>query len=103
MTHKYIEGNTSLPYSTWQFNFKFSLTEDMYAQDSIDLLQNSGIQFKKHEEEGIDPFDFAELLMTSGIVLMENIKWLSFHSGYDFGYLLKVLTDQNLPTVSING
>lgn len=69
----------------------------MYAQDSIDLLQNSGIQFKKHEDEGIDPIDFAELLMTSGIVLMENIKWLSFHSGYDFGYLLKVLTDQNLP------
>ena len=69
----------------------------MYAQDSIDLLQNSGIQFKKHEEEGIDPLDFAELLMTSGIVLMDNIKWLSFHSGYDFGYLLKLLTDQNLP------
>lgn len=69
----------------------------MYAQDSIDLLQNSGIQFKKHEEEGIDPMDFAELLMTSGIVLMDNIKWLSFHSGYDFGYLLKLLTDQNLP------
>lgn len=69
----------------------------MYAQDSIDLLQNSGIQFKKHEEEGIDPIDFAELLMTSGIVLMDNIKWLSFHSGYDFGYLMKVLTDQNLP------
>lgn len=69
----------------------------MYAQDSIDLLNNSGIQFKKHEEEGIDPIDFAELLMTSGIVLMDNIKWLSFHSGYDFGYLLKLLTDQNLP------
>lgn len=69
----------------------------MYAQDSIDLLQNAGIQFKRHEEEGIDPMDFAELLMTSGIVLMDNIKWLSFHSGYDFGYLLKLLTDQNLP------
>lgn len=51
----------------------------MYAQDSIDLLQNSGIQFKKHEEDGIDPHDFAELLMTSGIVLIEDIKWLSFH------------------------
>lgn len=71
--------------------------EDMYAQDSIDLLRNSGIQFNKHEEDGIDPMDFAELLMTSGIVLMDNIKWLSFHSGYDFGYLLKLLTDQNLP------
>lgn len=51
----------------------------MYAQDSIDLLQNSGIQFKKHEEDGIDPLDFAALLMTSGVVLMDNIKWLSFH------------------------
>ena len=53
--------------------------EDMYAQDSIDLLTNSGIQFKKHEDEGVDVFDFAELFMTSGIVLSESIKWLSFH------------------------
>ncbi|XP_043516790.1 CCR4-NOT transcription complex subunit 7 isoform X1 [Frieseomelitta varia] len=91
-------GNTpGGSYTTWQFNFKFNLQEDMYAQDSIDMLQNSGIQFKKHEEEGIDPLDFAELLMTSGIVLVDDIKWLSFHSGYDFGYLLKLLTDQNLP------
>ncbi|XP_035790776.1 CCR4-NOT transcription complex subunit 7-like isoform X2 [Anopheles albimanus] len=91
------DGLTPAGFSTWQFNFKFNLSEDMYAQDSIDLLLNSGIQFKKHEEDGIDPLDFAELLMTSGIVLMDNIKWLSFHSGYDFAYLLKLLTDQNLP------
>ncbi|XP_020801981.1 CCR4-NOT transcription complex subunit 7 isoform X2 [Drosophila serrata] len=91
------DGKTPPGYSTWQFNFKFNLSEDMYAQDSIDLLQNSGIQFKKHEEDGIDPIEFAELLMSSGIVLVENIKWLCFHSGYDFGYLLKLLTDQNLP------
>ncbi|XP_014366309.1 CCR4-NOT transcription complex subunit 7 isoform X1 [Papilio machaon] len=91
-------GQTPSGYTTWQFNFKFSLQEDMYAQDSIDLLQNSGLQFRKHEEEGIDPLEFAELIMTSGLVLMDNIKWLSFHSGYDFGYLLKLLTDQNLPS-----
>lgn len=29
------------PYTTWQFNFKFNLSEDMYAQDSIELLTNS--------------------------------------------------------------
>lgn len=51
----------------------------MYSQDSIDLLQNSGLQFKKHEEEGIDTLYFAELLMTSGLALCENVKWLSFH------------------------
>ena len=68
----------------------------MFAQDSIDLLRNSGIQFDKHDDEGIDPYDFAELLITSGIVLNENVEWISFHSGYDFGYLLKILTGQNL-------
>lgn len=84
--------------STWQFNFRFNLQEDMYAQDSIELLTNSGIQFKKHEEDAIDVFEFAELLITSGIVLNENVKYLSFHSGYDFGYLLKMLTNTSLPS-----
>jgi CCR4-NOT transcription complex subunit 7/8 len=79
-------GKTPPGFSTWQFNFKFNLSEDMYAQDSIDLLQNSGIQFKKHEEDGIDPHDFAELLMTSGIVLIEDIKWLSFHRFVDANF-----------------
>jgi len=51
----------------------------MYAQDSIDLLNRSGIQFKKHEEDGIDVHDFAELLITSGLVLQDEVKWLSFH------------------------
>merc|ERR1712203_306818 len=83
--------------STWQFNFKFNLTEDMYAEDSVDLLQNSGIQFEKHEQEGIDPMHFAEMMLVSGLVLMDNVKWLSFHPGYDFGYLINLLTSQNLP------
>lgn len=51
----------------------------MYAQESIDLLQGSGIQFKQHEDDGIEPLYFAELLMTSGIVLMDDVKWVTFH------------------------
>jgi CCR4-NOT transcription complex subunit 7/8 len=54
----------------------------MYAQDSIDLLTRSGIEFQKNEELGIDVNDFGELLMSSGVVLNSNIKWISFHSGY---------------------
>lgn len=69
----------SLKLSLFIYFFLFHGREDMYAQDSIDLLQNSGLQFKKHEEDGIEPVNFAELLMTSGIVLFDNIKMLSFH------------------------
>lgn len=68
-------------------HFLLAFSEDMYAQDSIDLLTRSGIEFKRHEQNGIDVSHFGELLMSSGIVLSDNIKWITFHSGYDFGYL----------------
>lgn len=71
--------------------------DDMYAQDSIELLTKSGIDFKKHEEYGIDVEHFGELLISSGFVLLDDVKWISFHSGYDFGYLLKVLTCSVMP------
>lgn len=51
----------------------------MFASDSIDLLTNCGIQFARHETEGIDPIQFSELLITSGLVLSDNVKWISFH------------------------
>ncbi|KAH7983555.1 CCR4-NOT transcription complex subunit 7 [Rhipicephalus sanguineus] len=91
------DGHKPEDISTWQFNFKFCLSKDMFAQDSIDLLVSSGIQFPRHEKEGIEAYEFAQLLMTSGVVLSDDVKWLTFHSGYDFGYLLKVLTGENLP------
>ena len=90
-------GNRPPGVCTWQFNFRFSLTEDLYAEDSIDLLVSSGIQFHMHSIEGIEPSAFAEMLLGSGLVLMDNITWLTFHSAYDFGYLLSQLTCQSLP------
>eukprot|EP01105_Mastigella_eilhardi_P001393 TRINITY_DN1167_c0_g1_i3.p1 TRINITY_DN1167_c0_g1~~TRINITY_DN1167_c0_g1_i3.p1 ORF type:complete len:146 (-),score=29.97 TRINITY_DN1167_c0_g1_i3:228-665(-) len=69
----------------------------MYAADSIELLVTSGIEFEKNEKMGIDVSDFGELFMASGLVLNSSIRWISFHSGYDFGYLLKLLTCAPLP------
>jgi CCR4-NOT transcription complex subunit 7/8 len=91
------DGEGPSEVACWQFNFEFSLEQDMYAQDSIDLLTSSGINFAEHERNGISPNDFAELLTSSGLVLNDEIKWISFHGGYDFGYLLKVLTAADLP------
>ena len=83
----------------WQFNFReFNPQEDVFANDSIELLRQSGIDFMKNIEQGIDSLRFGELLKSSGIVLNDNVHWVTFHSGYDFGYLLKLLTCQNLPS-----
>jgi len=91
------DGNLCEECPCWQFNFKFDLDGDMFAQDSIDLLVHSGISFADHATHGIDPLLFGELLMVSGLVLDDRVKWVSFHSGYDFAYLLKLLTVKELP------
>ena len=43
-------------------------SSDMYAQDSIDLLMRSGIDFDAHEARGIDVDHFGELLMCAAAV-----------------------------------
>ncbi|KAH6771924.1 Polynucleotidyl transferase [Perilla frutescens var. frutescens] len=82
----------------WQFNFlEFNPNEDVAALDSIELLRQSGIDFVKNNEKGIDATRFGELLVSSGVVLNGDMSWITFHSGYDFGYLIKLLTCKKLP------
>ncbi|KKK15027.1 hypothetical protein P175DRAFT_0509919 [Aspergillus ochraceoroseus IBT 24754] len=91
-------GNSLVPAPcTWQFNFRFSLEDDMYAQESTAMLAKAGIDFATHEKNGIDPFEFGALLISSGLVLLDDVHWVSFHSGYDFGYLMKIMLCKPLP------
>lgn len=61
-------------YCVWQFHFsEFNVNEDVYVHDSIELLSQSGIDFKMNNERGIDAYRFSQLLMTSGIVLNDNV------------------------------
>ncbi|PKS11926.1 hypothetical protein jhhlp_001221 [Lomentospora prolificans] len=87
---------------SWQFNFKFSLKDDMYNEKSIESLQSAGIDFNVLERDGIDPHDFAALLIPSGLVLEDDVHWISFHGGYDFGYLTKLLMCTVLPNDEVD-
>lgn len=71
--------------------------DEIFAEDSIQLLKDSGIDFEKFALYGVDIRSFGELLTMSGLVLCDDIRWVSFHSKYDFAYLLKTLTCAELP------
>lgn len=93
---KYGNGAAILP-CTWQFNFSFSLKDDMYSQASIESLTQAGVDFQMLQTDGIDPFEFGALLISSGLVCDEDVHWISFHGGYDFGYLTKLMICTPLP------
>ncbi|KAG8952878.1 hypothetical protein FRC04_003327 [Tulasnella sp. 424] len=92
------EGNPAPDPGIWQFNFQFDLEEDMYTPDAVDVLRHANTDFARHQELGINPNDFAELLITSGLVLYDDLTWVAFECQNDMGYLLKILTGAPLPT-----
>lgn len=58
---------------------EYDFSEDMYSQDSVELLRNAGIDFARHQTDGIRMEDFGELLTTSGLVVDDTVTWLTFH------------------------
>lgn len=85
------------PPVTWQFNFRFDDSQDMCSEDIKDLLKQSGVDFVRHAQHGIDAFNFGELLISSGLVLDDSIEWITFHAGYDLGYVLGIMLNKELP------
>ena len=73
------------------------ISKDFYSPESIDLLETAGIDFKALAVKGISPGVFAENLIPSGLLLNENVNWVTFHGSYDFAYLLKNVTNLPLP------
>ncbi|XP_045822419.1 probable CCR4-associated factor 1 homolog 11 [Trifolium pratense] len=82
----------------WEFNFcDFDVRRDPHNKDSIDLLRRQGIDFNCNVIHGVNSFNFSELMKSSGLVHNKAVTWVTFHGIYDFGYLVKILKQSNLP------
>ncbi|XP_068466631.1 probable CCR4-associated factor 1 homolog 11 [Phaseolus vulgaris] len=79
----------------WEFNFcEFDVTQHPHAPHSIALLRRQGMDFDKNRKFGVSIVRFAELMMFSGLLCNNNIQWIAFHSTYDFGYMVKILSQR---------
>lgn len=83
--------------STWQFNFHFDQSQEMMSSESFELLQKSGINFDNHLHNGIEIFEFSQLMIDSGLLMEDNVTWITYHAAYDFGFLVNVLTNNCMP------
>ena len=82
----------------WQFNFAYDLSREMYSEEHLAMLaQQSSVNFQAHMSRGIKHFEFAELLIDSGLLLDKSINWVSYHAGYDLGFLISMLMNDSLP------
>jgi len=91
------EGNFPNGTTTWQFNLKFDLEKERFSAESIGLLEMAGIDFDLNLKKGIHLEDFAEQFLSSGLVLNDDIHWITFHGIYDFAYLIKEFSNLLLP------
>jgi len=66
------------------------------------ILKNAGIDFDKFLKYGIEPKQFAEYFMGSGLLLNDDIHWIVFHGGFDIGYLLRLTDFLPLPQTDID-
>lgn len=85
--------------SAWNFNLKFDADNDLHTESALVLLRQAGINFGHHAHHGIDASIFGCRLAGSSLVGSHDRTplWVTLSGQYDFGYLMKVLTGQQLP------
>ncbi|XP_028797288.1 probable CCR4-associated factor 1 homolog 11 [Neltuma alba] len=82
----------------WQFNFSdFDAEHDSHNVESIRLLEKQGIDFVKNKKEGIPSWLFRNFVLNSGLLFNPHLTWVTFHSSYDFGFMIKLLIGRQLP------
>ena len=92
-----IDGTTL---NAWNFNLKFDADSDLHTESALTFLSRAGLRLGDHARFGIDASLFGQMLAGSPLVGSHDRVplWVTLSGQYDFGYLVKVLTGQRLPS-----
>ncbi|PKA65190.1 putative CCR4-associated factor 1 like 11 [Apostasia shenzhenica] len=83
---------------TWEFDLcDFDPRRHPHAPESVALLESSGMDFDRLRREGVPSTWLARLLFDVGLIGGGlSATWVAFQGGYDFGFLMKMVT-RSLP------
>ena len=94
-----VAGMDGTILSAWNFNLKFDVDNDLHTESALSFLRTAGLNFEHHACFGIDSSLFGRKLAGSRLVSRHDRvpQWVTLSGQYDFGYLVKLLTGQQLP------
>ena len=88
-------------FSTWQLHMKVDPENEMVPSEFLDFLDAASTipetMSTQLKNTGIDLNEFAVRLTDSGLLFNANNTWIAHSGGYDFAYLLRLITDKPLP------
>lgn len=87
-----VVGPDGAHYGIWTFNLQFDSDTDSHTEESLAFLRRAGIDFPRHQSNGINRSIFGKRLVHSSLVGQQAPRWLTFSGSYDWGYLLKLVT-----------
>lgn len=93
-----VKKNEIGPSVIWQFNFEYDISAEMYNEDHMKLLtQSSALNLSFHLTQGIKHVNFAELMIESGLLLDDSIKWIFYNAGYDLTFCIRLFINSIFP------
>lgn len=72
--------------------------KDHFQTEAIEVLENAGIELKRHVSDGISTETFHKQFKFSNLVKnSQKVTWVAFNARYDYGYLLHLFDMAPLP------
>lgn len=88
-------------FSTWQLHCEVNPEVEMVPSEFLEFLDAASTipetSASELKHSGINLRELAVVLTDSGLIMNNNITWISHSGGYDFAYLLRLITDRPLP------
>ncbi|RLN30021.1 putative CCR4-associated factor 1-10-like protein [Panicum miliaceum] len=81
----------------YQFNIFFDPTKRSPDHCGVKFLRQSGLRLEEHARRGLPALDFMNMLCQFSLLQNKKLTWVTFMGYPDFGFIIHLLTRNELP------